>query len=256
MKKYELTTEVKVEFGITLHRIRALVDIARYGVKAGDLGGWIEKEANLDQEGDAWVFDDARVFGDAWVYGEALVYGEARVSGEARVFGEARVYGDAWVYGEARLSDNAWVSGEARVFGDAWVYGEAWVSGEARVYGEARLSDNAWVYGEARVYGDARVFGDAWVYGEAWVSGEAQLSKAVHVLTVGPIGSRNGTTTFFRARVSDGFAISVCCGCFLGTVDEFRAKVKQTHGDSKHGKVYQLAADLAEAQIELDGEVQ
>ena len=226
MKKYELTTEVKVEFGITLHRIRALVDIARYGVKAGDLGGWIEKEANLDQEGDAWVFDDARVFGDAWVYGEALVYGEARVSGEARVFGDARVYG------------------------------EAWVSGEARVYGEARLSDNAWVYGEARVYGDARVFGDAWVYGEAWVSGEAQLSKAVHVLTVGPIGSRNGTTTFFRARVSDGFAISVCCGCFLGTVDEFRAKVKQTHGDSKHGKVYQLAADLAEAQIELDGEVQ
>ena len=184
MKKYELTTEVKVEFGITLHRIRALVDIARYGVKAGDLGGWIEKEANLDQEGDAWVSGEARVFGDAWVYGEALVYGEARVSGEARVFGEARVYGDAWVYGEA------------------------------------------------------------------------QLSKAVHVLTVGPIGSHNGTTTFFRARASDGFAISVCCGCFLGTVDEFRAKVKQTHGDSKHGKVYQLAADLAEAQIELEEEAQ
>ena len=208
MKKYELTTEVKVEFGITLHRIRALVDIARYGVKAGDLGGWIEKEANLDQEGDAWVYDDARVFGDAWVYGEALVYGEARLSDNARVFD------NAWVYGEARVYDNAWV------------------------YGEARLSDNARVFGEALVYG------------------EAQLSKAVHVLTVGPIGSRNGTTTFFRARVSDGFAISVCCGCFLGTVDEFRAKVKQTHGDSKHGKVYQLAADLAEAQIELDGEVQ
>ena len=220
MKKYELTTEVKVEFGITLHRIRALVDIARYGVKAGDLGGWIEKEANLDQEGDAWVYDDARVFGDAWVYGEALVYGEARLSDNARVFD------NAWVYGEARVYDNAWVYGEARVYGNAWVYGDA------------RLSDNARVFGEALVYG------------------EAQLSKAVHVLTVGPIGSRNGTTTFFRARVSDGFAISVCCGCFLGTVDEFRAKVKQTHGDSKHGKVYQLAADLAEAQIELDGEVQ
>lgn len=50
MKKYELTDETKVEHGVTLHRIRALVDIVRYGVKAGDLGGWIESEANLSQE--------------------------------------------------------------------------------------------------------------------------------------------------------------------------------------------------------------
>ena len=61
MKKYELTDETKVEHGVTLHRIRALVDIVRYGVKAGDLGGWIESEANLDQEHEAWVFDDAWV---------------------------------------------------------------------------------------------------------------------------------------------------------------------------------------------------
>lgn len=140
MKKYELTSETKMVCGITLHRIRALVDIVRYGVKAGDLGGWIESEANLDQEHDAWVSDKARV------------------------------------------------------------------------------------------------------------------SKAVHVLTVGPIGSRDDTITFFRVKFSDGFTISVCCECFHGTVDEFRAKVKQTHGDNKHGRVYQLAADLAEAQIELDVE--
>ena len=166
MKKYELTDKTKVEYGVTLHRIRALVDIVRYGVKAGDLGGWIESEANLDQEHDAWVFDKALVFDEAWVSGDA------RVSGKARVYDEARVY------------------------------------------------------------------------------------KTAHVLTVGPIGSRDDTTTFFRVKFSDGFTISVCCGCFHGTVDEFRAKVKQTHGDDKHGKAYQLAADLAEAQIGLDVEAQ
>ena len=74
------------------------------------------------------------------------------------------------------------------------------------------------------------------------------------MLTVGRIGSRNDITTFFRTRSESGFAISVSCGCFYGTVDEFRAKVKQTHGDDKHGKAYQLAADLAEAQIELGEE--
>nr|DAH24697.1 MAG TPA: putative transferase, nesg, ydcK, Structural Genomics.38A [Caudoviricetes sp.] len=186
MKKYELTDEVKVEFGVTLHRIRALVDIERWGVKAGDLGGWVEKESNLDQDHDAWV------------------------------------------------------SGKARVYGKAWVPDDAWVSGKARVYGKARVSGNAQVSGKARVYDDARV------------SGDARVSKAAHVLTAGPIGSRDDTTTFFRAEFSAGFAISVCCGCFRGTLDEFRAKVKQTHGDNKHGKVYQIAADLAEAQIELE----
>ena len=89
------------------------------------------------------------------------------------------------------------------------------------------------------------------MYGKAWVFGEARVYKAAHVLTVGPIGRRDDMTTFFREKVAAGFAISACCGCFHGTVDEFRAKVKQTHGDDKHGRAYQLAADLAEAQIEL-----
>lgn len=63
MPKYEITSEVHPEIP-TLRRIRALRDIPRYAVKAGDLGGWIEKEANLTQEGDAWVRGDAQVFGE------------------------------------------------------------------------------------------------------------------------------------------------------------------------------------------------
>ena len=138
--------------------------------------------------------------------------------------------------------------------GDAWVFGEARVSDKAQVFGEARVSGDAWVFGEARVSDKAQVFGKARVFGEAQVFGEARVSKTDHVLTVSPIGSRDDTTTFFRTKFLTGFAISVCCGCFRGTVAEFRVKVKQTHGDSKHGKAYQLAADLAETQIELDEE--
>jgi hypothetical protein len=61
-KKYELTAETKIEFGIKLHRIRALVAIAAIGVAAGDLGGWIEKESNLSQVsgGDATIQVGAR----------------------------------------------------------------------------------------------------------------------------------------------------------------------------------------------------
>jgi hypothetical protein len=83
MKKYELTDEKKVIDGVTLHRIRALVDIPEHDVKAGDLGGWIEAERNLSQKGAAWVADSARVIGEAWVTGSARVMGEALVMDSA-----------------------------------------------------------------------------------------------------------------------------------------------------------------------------
>ena len=190
VKKYELTSETKVFLGKTLYRIKALVQFGN--VNAGDLGGWIEKEENLSQSGNAWVYGNARVYG------------------------------------------NAEVSGDARVSGDASVYGDASVSGGARVYGNARVS------------GDARVYGDAEVYGNARVYGNAEVCKIGAVFWIGAIGSRNRTTTFFRCK--DG-KIYVSCGCFLGDLEEFSDKVKQTHGDNEHGRVYMLAIEMAKARI-------
>ena len=66
MKKFELTGESINHFGRTLFRIRALV--AFRCVEVGELGGYLEKEKNLSQEDDAWVFGDAQVFGNARVY--------------------------------------------------------------------------------------------------------------------------------------------------------------------------------------------
>lgn len=45
MKKYELTNEIIEIYGIKLVRIKALIDFA--DIKAGELGGYIEKENNL-----------------------------------------------------------------------------------------------------------------------------------------------------------------------------------------------------------------
>ena len=145
MKKYEFTGEEKVIDTHTLHRIRAVRDFGV--VKAGDLGGWLEKEKNLSHDGDAWV------------------------------------------------GNNAWVTGAARVIGDAWVGGNALVGGDA----------------------DFSV-----------ISGFGIFSR---------------TTTFFRCQ--DG-KIRTQSGCFYGDLDEFRAKVKETHGESKMAKEYLMIADLME----------
>ena len=93
--KYELIGEPN-EYG--LRQIRYLKDLP--GINAGELGGWLESEKNLSQEGNAWVSGNARVFGNARVSGNAHVSGDARVSGKAQV-GNARVYGDAWVFSNA-----------------------------------------------------------------------------------------------------------------------------------------------------------
>ena len=54
--KYELTEITLSPFA--LRRIKALRDIPKQNVKAGDFGGYIERESNLDVSGDAWVYGD------------------------------------------------------------------------------------------------------------------------------------------------------------------------------------------------------
>ena len=105
---------------------------------------------------------------------------------------------------------------------------------------------NAWVYGNARVYGNAEVCGDAKVCGNAWVYGDADYTTAKG------FGSEYRTTTFFKQK---GYSIGVRCGCFYGTIDEFRDKVKETHGESKLAKEYLMLADLMEFHFNDDDEV-
>ena len=83
MKKYRLTEETTKVGNRPLYRIQALRDFGN--VKEGDIGGYIESEKNLSQDGNAWVS------GDAWVYGNARVSDDARVSGDSRVSGDADI---------------------------------------------------------------------------------------------------------------------------------------------------------------------
>ena len=100
MKKYEFTGETKTVNSllrtVTYRRIRAKVAFGI--VEAGEVGGWIEKEENLSDDGDAWVF------------------GNAEVSGNAKVYDNAWVSGDAWVFGNAEVSGNAKVLKTTNIF--------------------------------------------------------------------------------------------------------------------------------------------
>ena len=83
-QKYTLSTTSKTVYGVRLFQIIRTAD--------GAVGGWLESEANLSQQGTAWVF------------GEAQVYGQARVSGQAVVYDQAQVYDQDGVDMEAWLA--------------------------------------------------------------------------------------------------------------------------------------------------------
>ena len=122
MKKFELTTEFITNFlGTKLFRIKALVEFGK--VEKGELGGFVEKEENLDHDGDAWVSGD-------------------------------------------------------------------------------------------QMYAAVKGF-----------------------------GSEYRNTTFFITK--DG-NVCVNCGCFSGTLEQFREKVEETHKDTKYAKEYLMIADLME----------
>ena len=234
-KKYILTDETIEYLGRTLHRIQAVKDFGT--ISAGTLGGYIESETNLDHTGNAWVSDNA------WVFGDARVSDDAWVSDNAVVFGNVRVSGDAVVSDNARVDGNALVSDDAVVFGNVRVSGDARVSGNAWVSGNALVSDDAVVFGNVRVFGDAVVSDNARVDGNAVVFGNAQIRSDFDYAVVDGFGSACRTTTFFRC--ADGL-VRTRCGCFYGTLDEFRKKVKETHGNSKFAKEYLAIADLME----------
>lgn len=149
VKKYTVTDEdVLLEDETTrLYRIKALKDFG--DVKKGDLGGFIQGEYNLSQEGTAWVYDNAKVFWAGKVEDNAIVRDTAVVN-DSRVIDSAVVEGNALVTRGSTISKSAQVSNNAIISGEALITDNAIVVGAG---GNRRtvVDDGATVSGDAVV---------------------------------------------------------------------------------------------------------
>lgn len=159
-------------------------------VKKRDIGGFVEKESNLSQEGDCWVYDDA------------TVYNYAKISDNAKVSNSAKVFGYAKVSGNARIMDNAEVSDYAEI------------SGYARVSNSAKVSSYSKIQDHTVIRDFARVFGFAVVSDFAVVSGLASVGVNVSKSTVNVCGLRwNITRTDNHLKI----------GCVCRTFEEWKS---------------------------------
>ena len=225
MKKYELTSETKVINGVELHRIKALDSFGR--VEKGELGGWIESEKNLSQDGNAWVGGNAKVCGNAWVgY-------NARVDRDAMVYENATVSGNATISGYATISGDAIVSGDATISGNAKVRGNASIEDYAKVYDNAIVSDNAMVYENATISGNATVRGYAFISGNAVVSDNADFIVFKNWWSSGRY--------FTWTRSNNKWNV----GCFYGSGEELIAKAYKD--SEKSGREYERVVKYVES---------
>ena len=173
-KKYEVTNNVKKLFWgrtIILHQIKALVDIPEHNVKNGDLGGWIESEANLSHEGKCWINPSGHVFDTALVSEDAVI-------GQQQFWkpkNDAYVHDHACVKGSAVVWDPADIRGMCVIDGHAHVEGA--VGGHAHVTDYAHICGS--VNGNAVVKDYANIFTDATICGEAVVVGYSRIKMGV-----------------------------------------------------------------------------
>lgn len=139
-KKYELTRVTDKMYYITA--LKDFTLITGEQIKKGDLGGLVESEDCLSQDGLCWII------------GGTVVYG--KVSGNAVVKFPAEVYGtvseNAVVQDDAEIKQNAIVTGNAVIKDSAIV--EGIVSGNAVVQGSTYVGPNAIVTGNAVVQAD------------------------------------------------------------------------------------------------------
>lgn len=249
-KKYRIANESHVEVrGHKLYRIVALRDIPDHDmarcskcIRAGDVGGFVEHESNLSQEGMSWID------GDAMVYGNAMVLGNARVMGHAVVRGSARVCGDAIVERNARVYGKAYVTGRAFVSGAAMVYDSAEVCDDATIDGKARVSGLSIVYGSSKIGGNAKVFGNADVRGMTELSDGACVDSFKCYMT---FKNNWSSGRYFTCYTDDENCLVWCVGCFIGTGEEL---VKKAYLDSKlSGDCYKHAVKMAERVMKLNG---
>lgn len=122
---------------ITLYRIQAVKNFS--DVQEGDLGGYVEFEENLSQEGICWIYHNAMSMGDAWVGENAILCDNAKVFDRAFVTGESLIEGNAKVYGDATIMGNTVVTDSAEVYGYAEIYGASSIKGDSEVCGSTKL---------------------------------------------------------------------------------------------------------------------
>lgn len=148
-KKYEFVEQALFQIGneqVTLNRIRALRQLNPHRKKdcvhIGDLGGWVESEANLSQEDNCWIDDNSIVLKNGLVKDNAYICGTSIVNDHAVVCDNALIAEHSYVTDDVIICDYASVVFKSTVRGALTL--------KDNVYIEQVAMDSLWIPDEPR----------------------------------------------------------------------------------------------------------
>ena len=149
-KKYKLTKETIEINGHILHRIKALREInnvkVNHVIKKGDLGGYVESEDNLSQDGDCWILDDAKVFGNSMILVDARIYNLSTVEDNAQVSDQAQV-------SFSHICDSARIKEHAIILGNSIIYDYALITDNSIIGNHTFIGRETIVSGDSSIAG-------------------------------------------------------------------------------------------------------
>lgn len=172
-RKYVLTNETIKIGSHVLYRIKALINFD--DVKSGDLGGFVESDLNLSQEGNCWIYDKACVYEYAKVYENAKIYDYSHIHWNAKIYENAKIYNNAKVFGNAKVYGHSKVYKKAIIKDYTKVYGHAEVYGETITYDYTKIHENAKVHGEATIHDYTKIYGNAEIFERASIDNNSEI---------------------------------------------------------------------------------
>ncbi|MCB0802844.1 MAG: hypothetical protein KDB74_07080 [Flavobacteriales bacterium] len=159
MKKYKLTNESLIFEGRTLYRIKALRDIPSWGVKAGDLGGYVQHEYNLDQSGDCWIFDNAKAMDNSQVTGNSRMYGNSYMCENSRMYDYSLMRDNSSMRNNSSMRGNSSMCDNSRMCENSGMYGDSVMRDYSCMCENSSLIKNGMLQGETYLIKDLVVDG-------------------------------------------------------------------------------------------------
>ena len=217
---------IKVK-GRTLYRIKALVDI-NDDVKKGDIGGYIEKTFNLD------IYD-----GESWVYPDSKVYGYVYITGNTRVINSKifNIEDDEFIIRNAYIMGSKIKDSTINCFGGSYCYiyesdlvnCSIVLETECDAYGE---DSSATIYHssmkECGIFSAGIPKAKTIIYSSNLYSMYIPENSCIlgdgDIISFCGFGSEN-RRTFISLNKTDEMIVE--CGCFRGTIDEFKDKIDE-----------------------------
>lgn len=227
MIKYRLTNETTEHFGHKLYRIKAVKEIKNetMTILPGELGGFIEKEENLSQDGNCWIFSNTYVFDNARVKGNSYVK-------DSRIYGDAVIADNAIVI-KSNVDCSSCICENAVVF-DSTVSGQAYI-------GQSATVKDSFVGEFVQILDNAEVIHSS-VKGNCIIVRDAKIKQSTDVFCVSQIGDNQDRLTFYKT--DKGVSVNINGGVFhTYTLNEFVERF--SGGVNPTAIFYMAAAEMA-----------